>query len=87
MNIDKCVYFLAWMLLLVASPLALSDESDIRAQLKACSLKADRTDRLDCFDDLNRKVNSPPESPVVAATATPSMEPAPNSEPDEAESG
>jgi hypothetical protein len=78
------------MLLLTASPLAVSDDSDIASQMKACSLKADRNDRLACFDELNREVNAPTDvsaTAAVAATGTASTDSSSKSEAAEAESG
>lgn len=56
------------MLLVFASfPILASEDSDLPSQLRACALKADRSDRLDCYDSISRGLA--PASAAAASTA------------------
>lgn len=58
--------------LIATNPAVSEDDSEIHAELNTCAQKADRSDRLECYDNISRKLAAG-SAGTAAAVATASV--------------
>jgi hypothetical protein len=66
---NKNIRFASALFLIATGSLLAADDADIRSQIKFCSLKAEQSARLECYDSLSRNLASDAAASASVASA------------------